>query len=652
MIARKLTQYTKFWGRVQKSTSQFCKWILENYKIEMFSVRYSIQKAIGYGGMAAIALSCCLLLSWGTTSAAQSPSPSPSTPTPEQQFFQFNLPGLNQIFTDDAAHVVKKAIHLDGRKLYTIAASEVKESNTAKESLDSVRLRALEIEERLRTLANTDFDPETLAVTVDQDPNNRQQVVAVSYRVGEQEKTQRVMTVTDLDAQIHGTDAETWAKELTQTIQAALIRARRERQPQYVQRQGFTAGGILFAIGCVSFAVAQLQKQVLRRGEQLDALAAQEAETFAQATHDPAATVNTVVLQNQRQIRQKQRLNDIQYRLLQVGQLALWGAGLFFLLGLLPYSRWLQPAILRWLQIPVRLLGVFFGTYILARLGEVLVDRFFGVLQDGAHLAPEVTQRVALRFSTFARVVKSVLALLIIGAGVIVALSLLGVQVGPLLAGAGIIGLGISFASQSLIKDMINGFLILLEDQYGVGDVISVGNVSGLVENMNLRITQLRSADGSLITVPNSSIAIVQNLSKEWSRVDLTIDVAYEADIDRALTVIQQVATEMSRDRQWRDLILDPPTVLGIDKMDNAGIMVRVWIKTQPLKQWEVSREFRRRLKLALDKAEIPIGGPQQPVLVSNVSSLEDELQQLTKVVADTKSASPPAPKAEGSKSG
>jgi len=261
-----------------------------------------------------------------------------------------------------------------------------------------------------------------------------------------------------------------------------------------------------------------------------------------------------------------------------------------------------------------------------------------------------VTQRVALRFFTFARVVKSVLTLLIIGSGVIVALSLLGVRVAPLLAGAGIIGLGISFASQSLIKDMINGFLILLEDQYGVGDVISVGNVSGLVENMNLRITQLRSADGSLITVPNSSIAIVQNLSKEWSRVDLTIDVAYEADIDRAMTVIQQVATEMSRDRQWRDLILDPPTVLGIDKMDNAGIMVRVWIKTQPLKQWEVSREFRRRLKLALDKAEIPIGGPQQPVLVSNVSSLEDELQQLTKVVADTKSVSPP-PKAEEHKS-
>jgi small conductance mechanosensitive channel len=624
MIACKLTQCTNFFGRRKRT--------------------------VRFGKLGAIACWLCVTLTWGTASLAQSPSPTPSHLSPEQQIFQFGIPGLNQMFTDETAHIVTKAVRLDGRKLYTIAASEVKEANSSGESSDSVRLRAEEIEERLRTLANTDFDPDTLTVTVGEDPNNQQQVVSVTYRMGEQEKTQRVMTVTDLDAQIHGTDAKTWAKELTQTLQAALVQARQERQPQYVQQQGLLGGGIFLAIGLASFALARLQKRILRQGERLDVKAAQEAETLAQAINDPAATVNTTILQNQREIRQKQRLNDIQYRLLQLLQLTLWGIGLFFLLGLLPYSRWLQPAILRWLEIPVRLLGVFFGTYILVRLSEVLVDRFFGVLQDGAHLAPEVTQRVALRFFTFARVVKSVLTLLIIGSGVIVALSLLGVRVAPLLAGAGIIGLGISFASQSLIKDMINGFLILLEDQYGVGDVISVGNVSGLVENMNLRITQLRSADGSLITVPNSSIAIVQNLSKEWSRVDLTIDVAYEADIDRAMTVIQQVATEMSRDRQWRDLILDPPTVLGIDKMDNAGIMVRVWIKTQPLKQWEVSREFRRRLKLALDKAEIPIGGPQQPVLVSNVSSLEDELQQLTKVVADTKSVSPP-PKAEEHKS-
>jgi small conductance mechanosensitive channel len=184
------------------------------------------------------------------------------------------------------------------------------------------------------------------------------------------------------------------------------------------------------------------------------------------------------------------------------------------------------------------------------------------------------------------------------------------------LAGAGIIGVAISFASQSLIKDMINGFFILLEDQYGVGDVIIVGEVSGLVENMNLRITQLRNDEGRLITIPNSAITIVQNLSKEWSRVDLRIDVAYSADIDQALALIEQVAHDMSRDRPWSDLILEPPLLLGVDKLDHAGATVRLWIKTQPLKQWEVAREYRRRLKLAFDKAGIPFGVPQQSLLL------------------------------------
>ncbi|KAM3108935.1 mechanosensitive ion channel family protein, partial [Phormidesmis sp. 146-33] len=224
----------------------------------------------------------------------------------------------------------------------------------------------------------------------------------------------------------------------------------------------------------------------------------------------------------------------------------------------------------------------------------------------------EDSQRLALRFSTFSRVVKSLSAIVLLSIGVLTALSIAGIEVMPLLAGAGIIGLGISLASQNLIKDVINGFLILMEDQYAVGDVIQVGKASGLVESMNLRITQLRNAEGRLITIPNSAITIVENLSKDWSRVDLAIVISYSTNLDNAIAAIEKVGQDMSRDPAWKTQILEPPEVLGADDLDSTGVTLRVWIKTQPLQQWKVGREYRRRLKFALDEEGIEIGVPQQ----------------------------------------
>jgi len=162
-------------------------------------------------------------------------------------------------------------------------------------------------------------------------------------------------------------------------------------------------------------------------------------------------------------------------------------------------------------------------------------------------------------------------------------------------------------------------FFIILEDQYAIGDVIAVDKVSGFVETMNLRITQLRDSEGRLITIPNSEIKIVANLSSNWSRADLSIPVAYHTDVDKALEVIDTVAQEMSQDDLWREEILDKPEVLGVDDFGSRGVIIRVWIKTQPLKQWHVAREFRRRLKVALDEAGISIPMPQQEVLFNNL---------------------------------
>jgi small conductance mechanosensitive channel len=137
--------------------------------------------------------------------------------------------------------------------------------------------------------------------------------------------------------------------------------------------------------------------------------------------------------------------------------------------------------------------------------------------------------------------------------------SAIGFDLIPLLAGAGIVGIAISFAAQGLIKDVINGFLIILEDQYAVGDVIMVGELRGLVENMNLRITQIRNNEGQLITIPNSSIAIVRNLSKDWARVDLAIRITYETNPDRALEILRKLSQEIYQENIWRAKIIEPP---------------------------------------------------------------------------------------------
>jgi moderate conductance mechanosensitive channel len=552
---------------------------------------------------------------------------------------------FKELFTTNTSNIVREDVRLDGRKLFTIASPQPTDSNQSSET--GSQLRANIIQARLQQIAQSNFSPDTLRVTTERDRDSRQPIIYVRYGEGASERTDELITVTTLDAQIHGTDPQVLADDFAQIVEVALIQARQERQPAYLKQQVLWGVGIFLAMLLGSLLVLTMQRQLRRERSLLSAKAQANSQQLSTTTIDPSDTANstrlkTALLQQRVDTRQKKGINEIKRRLLQIVQCLIWIGGGFLILGLFPYSRWLQPIIIGWLEAPLKILGIFLCSYLLVRLSDILIDRVFLVLQDSTSFAPEASQRTVLRFSTFSRVGKSILALLIIGGSIITSLSVVGVQVGPLLAGAGIIGLAISFASQSLIKDMINGFLILLEDQYGVGDVIIVGDVSGLVENMNLRITQLRNEEGRLITIPNSAITIVQNLSKEWARVDLQVNVGYHADINQALTVIDDVAQEMSRDRPWRDLILEKPLLLGIDKLDHMGATVRLWIKTQPLKQWEVAREYRRRLKLAFDHFDIPIGVPQQSLWLGNADEFEDELEEMTGKNKPTGEVKPP----------
>jgi small conductance mechanosensitive channel len=176
------------------------------------------------------------------------------------------------------------------------------------------------------------------------------------------------------------------------------------------------------------------------------------------------------------------------------------------------------------------------------------------------------------------------------------------------------VAVAIGFLTRNLLEDILNGALILCTDRFAIGDVITVGDKGGLVEDMNLHVTSLRGTDGQLTTIPNRRIDVVDNVTQRWSRVDFTVRVAAAADPRQALAVVEAEAQRFWQEPEWQELLMAPPDLLGIDEISHAGTLIRVWIATRPLKQWLVGRQFRLRIKLALEAAGIELGMPQQRI--------------------------------------
>jgi small conductance mechanosensitive channel len=197
-------------------------------------------------------------------------------------------------------------------------------------------------------------------------------------------------------------------------------------------------------------------------------------------------------------------------------------------------------------------------------------------------------------------------------------------DIGPLLAGAGVIGLAVSFGSQSLVKDMLSGFFILSENQFDIGDVIEVAGKTGAVERITMRVVHLRDLEGIVHIVPNGQITTVSNKTRGWSRAVVDIGVGYGSDIDQALEVLRDEAEQFGADRAWRIKLDGDPEVLGVQLLGDSAVTLRVMLRTQPGLQWEVGREFRRRAKLRLDREGIEIPFPQRTVHVRRHGDSDD----------------------------
>jgi moderate conductance mechanosensitive channel len=486
--------------------------------------------------------------------------------------------------SESDTRVVSRWVYLDGRRIFQVAG---------RRAIISERIQ--EIQRNLRQISQDYLAKPNSALDVQVDDSGDSPVIRVNG--------QYLMTITSEDAEQRQMKPLAAANLLAQTLEDELNQARYERQPQFLMRQGIIAG--VAGVGMIVLSWGVYSWQCRSRKQR--------------PPQTPVISSEVKPITTQLNQQQHQHFQEVKRRLFQLSQATIWGGGTYFILGLFPYTRSLQLWIVSAAQIPLGLAALGLGTYVAVRLSFALIDRFTSAfITSSTFLTPETSERLKLRVSTISGVSKGIVTIVWAIVGILLSLPMLGIDVVPLLAGAGIVGVALSLASQNLIKDAINGFLIIVEDQYALGDVINVGDVGGLVENLNLRMTQLRDAEGRLITIPNSEIKIVANLSNRWSRADLTIPVAYQTDIDQALKLIETVALEMDQDPKWQNPILETPQVLGIDHFDDRGLIIRVWIKTQPLKQWDVAREYRRRLKVAFDKAGISIPLPQQSIWVND----------------------------------
>jgi small-conductance mechanosensitive channel len=222
----------------------------------------------------------------------------------------------------------------------------------------------------------------------------------------------------------------------------------------------------------------------------------------------------------------------------------------------------------------------------------------------------------AKRSATLSRVLVRAVDVTAVLLAASIALGEAGFQLGPLIAGAGVVGLAIGFGAQTLVRDLLGGVFVLLENQYAAGDVVNIAGIGGTVQSVNLRRTVLRDLDGILHTIPNGDVRISSNLTRSFARVNLDVSVGYGEDLDRVRTVIDAVGRELAADGEWAEKILEPPAVLRVNALADSGVELKVLGTVRPMRQWEVAGELRQRIKEAFDREGIEIPFPHTVVLL------------------------------------
>jgi small-conductance mechanosensitive channel len=282
-------------------------------------------------------------------------------------------------------------------------------------------------------------------------------------------------------------------------------------------------------------------------------------------------------------------------------------AALYFILSEYAPDGWVKSHGLRILIIVVASAAASFAL-------RWAVPHFLHVTIRKGQKGKKAEEELEERVTTLSRVFAFTGMVVIILIAAFMILAELNINIAPLLAGFGIMGVAIGFGAQYLIRDLIGGLFVIMEDQYNIGDVVKISGIAGIVEDINLRRTVLRDLDGIVHFIPNGESGVASNYTREWSRVNLDIEVAYGTDLDHAIEVINHVCAEMAQEPYWKEALLKTPEVLRVNKLGTSGIEIKIIGDTKPLRQWETMGEIRKRVKKAFDENGIEIPWPHTKV--------------------------------------
>jgi moderate conductance mechanosensitive channel len=496
-------------------------------------------------------------------------------------------PSINTVVHDGEYEIAPIRSPLDNKILFEVTTPNELYRKKVSMGASHAEVRAKEINERLWRVFKRTTDAKQTPIVSIATLNNR---LILQINDDQSSYPIRLLTVTEPDADRNGASMEELAKQWQKIIQDEISRFQQIASPAaFLQRLG-RALKIFFGL-LITTAVIWFLRRILSKREQA-----------LEKIHQENLKTNKFSLE--RRLKVNKFLQWALFWLL----ILIWYLGIARIVSIIPILMFWSDYV--W-KTPPLLIAIWFLVSLGISISKTFIERSINSWKNIPLFTSIESQRIHLRSRTIAGALQGLSTVFWIFLGIVWTLSLFNVPTNSILAGGALLGLAISFGSQNLIKDLVNGCFILIEDQFGIGDIIEVDNKSGLVENLNLRITQLRNNEGQLVTIPNGNITRVSNLTRLWSRVDFSIVVDYDGDPDFVLDILNQICVQIYNDSKWQEYLLEMPEVLGIEDISYLGIKVGVWLKTRPLEQWKVAREFRLRVKRAFAEHNIQIGKPE-----------------------------------------
>jgi small-conductance mechanosensitive channel len=459
--------------------------------------------------------------------------------------------------------------------------------------------------------ATTEYAPSTMRVELErQHGQNVLTIIDARHR-----DPLTILTVTADDARYRHTDVDTLATRWQEHLQTTLQHSLEIRQPATQRRaiDDVVRGGAALAL--VTVLLFGLTTRLRRRIEALEdeLLAAEQRveEEATQAAHAaaPPARRSRLIRLALSELAPERKLRFYT----SLAALVLWLLALIWFIavswGLSLFPQTVATSRTLW-RGGFRVATTWIVTAIVDRLLNLTISRLAAAARIRRYASAEERTRTLLRVPTITNAIAGFKTFILVFMAVLATLGEIGVPVGSVVTIGGVVAIGVSLAAQNFVRDFVNGFLVLFEDQYIVGDFVSINGYTGLVEQLSLRMAQLRDGAGNLITIPHSSVTSVVNHSRNWSRVDYRVSVDPATDHTKAVDAVRGALEDLARDRRWRGAILTPVEWIGVDGLSRDWMLLRASIKTAPLRQYELRREINARVRLAFEETGIALGAP------------------------------------------